>query len=188
MDTEPVIELLKSVTDLSTGFIHELKAGILIEHYKAHQIILAEGQVENRLWFLQNGLVRSYFYDVHGVEHTLRFWVSGEIIFSYAGFWKQPSTAYLEILEDSTLISYTYDNLEVLKTKHKEIFIIISTIVRRFHQQEDRRTQLYNHSAEERYLQLRKENPALFRTVPIKIIASYLHMSRETLTRLIGKH
>jgi CRP-like cAMP-binding protein len=188
MDAEPVIEFLKSITDLSAGFMHDLKAGIKPEHYKAHQIILAEGRVEDRLWVLQRGLVRSYFYDEQGVEHTFRFWASGEIIFSYAGFWKQPSKVYIEVLEDSTLISCTYDNLEILKINHAETSAIISTVAGRYQLQEIKRILLFSQSAEERYLQLRRENPTLFKTIPIKIIASYLHMSRETLTRLIGKH
>ncbi|NNU33672.1 hypothetical protein HK413_05055 [Mucilaginibacter sp. S1162] len=51
------------------------------EIYQPHQIIHADGQRENRLWFLEQGFVRSYYFDHTGREHTLAFYDNKELVF-----------------------------------------------------------------------------------------------------------
>jgi CRP-like cAMP-binding protein len=187
MDTERVIQFLTAITDLSAAFIREIELGLQHEFYKSHQIIHAGGQIENRLWYLKSGVARSYIYDENGHEHTIRFWNKDEIIFSYAGFWKKPSPEYIEVIRESNLYSFTYENLELLNVNYRETSVIIRAIVWRYHQQEYKRNKLYALSTEERYRQFRKEHAHIFQSVSLRIIASYLHMSRENLSRIISK-
>jgi CRP-like cAMP-binding protein len=187
MDTEPLFRFLAAITQLSAAFVAELTAGLQQEVYKPRQIILAGGQADNRLWYLESGFARSYYYDDDGREHTLRFWNEKDVIFSYAGFWNEPSGEYLEILEPSFLYSFSYISLHQLLVHYPEALIIVSTVVLRYQARESFRKRLYTLNAEERYLQLRKDSPFIFKKAPLKMIASYLNMSRENLSRIISK-
>jgi CRP-like cAMP-binding protein len=187
MDSKPIINFLSGITDLSPGFIREAVKDSKEEFYKHHQVIQAKGQPENRLWYISRGFARSYFYDDEGEEHTIKFWNEGEVIFSYSGFWNMPSMEYIEILESSELNSIYYDHLAQLLDGYPETKILIKFIIQRHLQKEYQRQLLSSLPAEKRYLKLRKESPHIFKKAPLRIIASYLHMSRVSLSRIINR-
>lgn len=87
MNTEKLFEFLGSKTEISAAFAEALGALIKSEIYKPHQILFAAGHQENRICFIENGFARAYFYDISGQEHTIRFWDSGNLLFSYEGYY-----------------------------------------------------------------------------------------------------
>ncbi|WPU97837.1 Crp/Fnr family transcriptional regulator [Mucilaginibacter sp. cycad4] len=188
MNTRPLINLLTGITTISSAFELALSDRLEQEQYKPHQILHAAGQMENRLYFIETGFARNYFYDKDGQEHTVKFREPGDILFSYEGYYKVPSYFYTEIMEESRLISLTYHDLHELDSIFTEVSVLIKSLLLRFQKEEYQRQSLIALPNEERYLQLRKNNNALFQRTPSRIIASYLHMSRETLNRLIARH
>jgi len=186
MQQEPIIDYLAGITDLSPGFTVDLLACLNRERYKAHQIIQSVDQTQMRFWYLFTGLARSYIFGDQEQEHTLMFWHPGEVIFSYAGFLKEPSTEYIELLTDSELYSCTYAQLQELMNKHREAIKIAGEINRRFLEKDHKRNQLHALKTKVRYQLFRKEHPEVFAQVPQLIIASYLHMTRENLSRIIS--
>jgi CRP-like cAMP-binding protein len=187
MSAESLIDHLSNLTYLSPAFIEVIKAGLEEEHYKSRQILHGTGQVENRLWYLKAGLGRSYIYDDHGRSHTLRFWNSGDFIFSYAGFLKQPSYDYIELLTESDLYAFSYEKIDMLMNEFSETKNLAARLNQIYQRNEHKRNYLYSLNTEERYRLFRQENAIIFQTVPLGIIASYLHMTRENLSRIISK-
>jgi CRP-like cAMP-binding protein len=188
MNTQPLINLLTGITNISPAFEMALSERLEQEQYKPHQILHAAGQMENRLYFMETGFARNYFYDKDGHQHTVKFREPGDILFSYEGYYKVPSYFYTEIMEQSRLISLTYHDLHELDTIFAEVPILIKNLLIRFQKEEYQRQGLIALPNEERYLQVRKNNNSLFQRASSRIIASYLHMSRETLNRLIARH
>ena len=186
MDTEAIIKFLAGITNVSQGFIKQLLDVLTPERYKSHQIIQSEGQTENRVWYLRSGLARSYIYDLQGQQHTLRFWYEEEVIFSYAGFLKEPSKEYIELLMESVLYSCTYEKLELLMRDYPETTQIAAVINRRFLLKEYERNQLLTLKTRERYKVFKKQHSVVFTITPLWVIASYLHMGRENLSRIIS--
>ena len=187
MDTGNIIKYLASITDLPVAFIREIERNLHAEYYKSQQIIQGLGQPQNHIWYVQSGIARSYIYDDQGEEHTLRFWQANEFIFSYAGYWNQPSQEYVEILGNSVLFSYAYQSLEILRSRFPETSTIIRAIVSNYHQQENERNRFHTITTEKRYARFRNQHPSIFKNVPLRMIASYLQMSRENLSRIISK-
>ncbi len=74
MNTEKLIKLLTEHCHLLPELIFDLEGRLKEEYYKTHQILHAAGQQENRIYFLKKGLIRNYYYDHHGNQHTVRFW------------------------------------------------------------------------------------------------------------------
>jgi CRP-like cAMP-binding protein len=188
MNTEKLLKLLSEHANLSQELITDLEGRLKEEYYKTHQILHAAGQVENRIYFLEKGLIRNYYYDHHGNEHTVRFWDANDILFSYQGYYAVPSYFYTEIIEASSLVTLSYTALHELDSEYPEMSTLIKNMLLRYQQEEYEIQKLIALPPEERYITLRKKSPNLFKKVPVRIIASYLHLTRETLTRYIARN
>ncbi|MGF7036906.1 Crp/Fnr family transcriptional regulator [Mucilaginibacter lappiensis] len=180
-------KFLSDITPLTKEFEDSLEQHLHLEIFKARQIIHAAGQLDNRIYFMVSGFARNYYFDSHGNEHTVRFWQPGEIIFSYEGYYNVPSCFYTEIREESKLITLSYLNLHQLDSKYSEVAVLIKFMLLKYQSEENEKQKLIDLPVEERYQIIRKNKPHLFQKLPTRILASYLHMGRETLTRLIAK-
>lgn len=188
MDTQPLLDLITGITAISPGFRMALQEKLVYEQYLPHQVLRAAGQVENRIYFIQHGFARDYIYDTDGQEHTVKFRQPGDIVFSFEGYGKAPCYFYTEMLAAAKLVTLTYDHLRELAGAHREVSALVQNVVLGFQKEEYQRQNLLLLPTPERYRQFRKKHNELFQLVPSRIIASYLHISRETLNRLIAKY
>jgi CRP-like cAMP-binding protein len=187
MIAENLLKLLGEKAELSHRFLESLEAALRQELYKPHQIIEAAGNIENRLFYIEHGFARSYFYDQLGEEHTVRFWEPGNIIFSYVGYYRVSSYFYLEIMAESQFISLSYDKLNELEKTFPETPLLIRQCLLQFQKEVFEKQQLVSLPPEERYRYLRKNKNYLFSRLNSKIIASYLQLSRKSLSRYMSK-
>ena len=186
MPVQSLLNFLSDITPLTSLFKAELVLSLHIEHYMPRQIFHSAGQTENRLWFLEKGFARSYYFDPAGKEHTLVFYHENEMIFSQKGYWKEASDYYLEALQPVSLISLAYEELAKL-FPFPETKILIQYFLRQRHQQDIFKSRIMSWSAEERYKEFRKFYPEIFQKASVRLIATYLNMTRENLSRLIGR-
>jgi CRP-like cAMP-binding protein len=182
-----IIEYLSSVSFLSVALKDELGKLVLREDYKPHQVIHAAGHTENRFWFIEKGFARTYYLDSSGKEHTLSFYPENNIIWSNQGYWNEPTDYYLEVLEPSVTLSVTYKMLHNLNDVYPETTGLVQLLIRQQYHQDLLKSRLLGLTAEERYQQVRKSMPELFRRSSVRLIASYLNMTRENLSRLMGR-
>jgi len=187
MKSELLIKLLSEKTSLSAEFVEALELCIQPEIYKPHQIIQAAGNIENRLFFIEAGFARNYFYDQFGNEHTVRIWEPGDIMFSYEGYYKVASYFYVEMMSQSQFISLSYEKLNELEKEFIETKLLIRYFLLQFQKKDFEKQQLVSLPAEERYIFFRKNNNYLFSKINSKIIASYLQLSAKTLSRYMSK-
>jgi CRP-like cAMP-binding protein len=153
---------------------------------KKNQYIVQEGdEVVKEFWVL-SGCLRSCYYDNAGKEHILQFSLENWWVTDYQAFHKKnKSTLSIDCIEDCELLYITFENREKLsKEMHKmETFWARKTKLGYIALQ-NRILSLLNNTASERYEMLLEQYPTLFQRVPKKMIASYLGVSRETLSRL----
>lgn len=186
-DSRAFIERLSGLAHLSAELKEELAFSLVAEHYRSHQVIHATGQVETRFWYIAEGLVRTYDFDLSGREQTFAFFRHQDLLFSFEGYWKEKSNHYIEVLETSMLVSLSYEHLHALLTRFPEMQDLVKIFVRQYLHQERYRHHLLTLTAKERYLHLRKSRPELFRHVSVRLLATYLHITRESLSRLMGR-
>jgi CRP-like cAMP-binding protein len=187
MNIDSLIDHLSTMVNVSSAFQEAVKAGMKSEFYKARQIIHSAGQIENRLWFIESGFVRTYYFDSSGKEHTLKFYSDKDMIFSYQGFYQEASDYYIDVVSPSAMLSLTYERFASLIQNFVEAKTITQIFTRQYHHQELFKSRLMTLAAEERYYQFRKAQPGIFKKASVRIIASYLNMTRENLSRLITK-
>lgn len=177
------IEELISLTDQEFEFI--------LSHFsqvkkRKHQYIVQEGEVINKEYWIIKGCLKSTYIDEEGKEHILQFGMENWWITDYESFVDQtPSKISIDCIEDSELLYITFENREKLTAEmHKmERFWAKKGKKGRIALQ-NRILSLLKNSAKERYNLLLKQYPQLFQRVPKKLIAAYLGVSRETLSRL----
>ena len=171
--------------------INEEEFEFVLSHFeqvnkRKHQYLVQEGEVVNKEYWIVKGCVKSYYLDTDGKEHILRFAMEQWWITDYESFVKQiPSKIYVDCLEDCELLYITFENRDKLTAQmHKmERFWAKKSKLGRIALQ-NRVLSLLKNSAKERYDLLLEQYPKLIQRVPKKLIASYLGVSRETLSRL----
>lgn len=155
-------------------------------HFRKRQYVLQEGQMVDRMFFVRKGLLKSSFYDEFGKEHILQFASENWWVSDFAAFYKrEAATLSLDCIEDAELLSISYDDLELLceelpKMEHffrkKNSFGYVSL--------QQRILSLIARSAKDRYHDFCVQYPDIVQRVPKQLIANYLGLSRETLSRL----
>lgn len=147
--------------------------------------LLHPGSVANHMFFIQKGLTRT-FYLKDGKDVT--DWISLENTFAVSiisFITRQPDRRGIELLEDSTIVEIPYYELEQLFPKYRDI----ETLGRRWSnfgivQLQMRFDELHFATAAERYKIFVERNPSALQRVPLGIIASFLGVTQETLSRI----
>lgn len=147
--------------------------------------LLHPGAVCNHMFFIQKGLSRT-FYLKDGKDVT--DWISLENTFAVSiisFITRQPDRRGIELLEDSTIIEIPYVQLEQLYPKYRDIETL-GRLLSNFGlvQLQMRFDELHFASAAERYKKFVERNPSALQRVPLGIIASFLGITQETLSRI----
>lgn len=155
-----------------------------LEFPKGH-ILIKEDTVCNYLYFVEKGLTRTYYYK-DGKDVT--DWISNENTFacSIVSFiTRKPDRRIIELLEPSTLYALHYDKLEELYAKFHDIESVGRHLVSMgLVQMQQKFDAQHFSSALQRYQALMETNPSFILRVPLGMIASYLGITQETLSRI----
>jgi CRP-like cAMP-binding protein len=177
---------VRRVVDLSTESESQLTAIIKTTRVKKRQFIDQPGYVSLYRNYVVKGAFRSFLVDKDGKEHTVQIAIEDWFVSDFYSYITQtPATLYVEALEDSILFQMTYDDIEELCAKDhsiSEYFRITTSKAFAF----SRKRTLSNLSltAEERYLEFLERYPEIVNRVQQKIVASYLGMSAEFLSKI----
>jgi len=148
-------------------------------------IILKQGEVENYLSFIESGIVRLYFEKIEN-DITFDFSFEGTFFSSYKSFiTRKPSEYNIQTLTDVELYSISYENLQkvYVETPKGNMFGRMAAeglYLKKF----DRELSLLTKTAEQRYLNLFKEQPKLIKEIPLQYIASYIGITPQALSRI----
>ncbi|ULQ55887.1 Crp/Fnr family transcriptional regulator [Flavihumibacter rivuli] len=153
---------------------------------KKRQFLVSEGEHCRTEHFIAKGCLRSYYVDEKGKEYLLRFATENYWITDLNSFTNNvPSTQFIEALEDSEVICITRQALDCLLIDlpklHKYFMLIYrNAIINNY----DRIQQNFSLPALERYRNFQKKYPQLEQRVPRYMIASYLGITPEFLSKL----
>lgn len=182
---DKLIQILKQIVFIDSDeekiYLNAFSPTIL----KKGEFFLKEGEVNNKLGFVVEGLVR-YFVYKNDEEATLEFSKEGEFIAEYQSFLNQTeSIQAIQAIEDTTLLVTDFEGLQSIYNKTKNGNLIGRIIIEyRFGHLMRQLLSIYMHNPEERYLHFLKTFPDLVQRIPQYYIASYVGVKPESLSRI----
>lgn len=147
--------------------------------------ILKQGEHCNFVAFIHEGSFRLY-YDKNGEEIVTAFNFKGDFVTNYRSFLTgNPSDHYIEAMQDAVIYIINLPELQFLFDKHKNIERLGRLIAENLYLMVAHRLDSFMFQTPlERYNELIKRNSRLLQEVPQYMIASYLGVKPETLSRV----
>ncbi|WP_316800874.1 Crp/Fnr family transcriptional regulator [Pedobacter frigidisoli] len=177
---------LLELADITEDELAAIHASANVKNFRKWQSLLHDGEVLQNMCFITSGCFRLFRYDKSGNDHTVRFGVENWWMNEPESFNNGTQSKYnIEALSASTVIIWHKDDLLKLQAAipaFKHFFECLNS--RALEAAHERIFNLISASAEERYVQFQKTYPKVFNSVPLHMVASYLGVSRETLSRI----
>jgi len=163
-----------------------IKSRLAVKKIRKKQYLLQEGDICKTVAFVEKGLLRSYTVDENGGEHIMQFAVEGWFISDlYSFLTGEPATYNIEAVEDAELVMINksaYDELLTKCAKYEKFSRILITGA--YIALQKRINSLMSFTLEERYETFMKQYPEIAQRVPQHMIASYIGLTPETLSRV----
>lgn len=158
----------------------------MIKEYDRGDFILSAGETCAHRFFIERGAIREYSIDPKGKEHLLFFAVEGWFLMNVDSvFFSLPSSHFIQAIEPTRLLLINEKQLRRLVREDAAFADFDRQLLYEHIQMLHRRiTLLQSASAEERYLQFFKDFPEVPLRVPQTMIASYLGITPESLSRI----
>ncbi|MCH5717928.1 Crp/Fnr family transcriptional regulator [Niabella hibiscisoli] len=187
MEAEEVLRqhLLKTITLTDEEFAY-ISAHFKPLSFKKGQVIIAPGDKVDSEYFVLNGCLKSYATNDDLKMFILQFAMPGWWASDYnALVYQLKATITVDCITDAEVLCLSTDDREKLCNEiHQfERFFRLRTN-KGYVAAHKRLLSFMNNDARGRYEELMKTYPELYNMVPKQLIAAYLGVSRETLSRL----
>lgn len=154
-----------------------------------NEVLVTQGQTSQRMFFVGTGCLRIFFINEEGADSTRYLAFENNFATALVSFiTEEPSFEFIQALEETELLYITrkdfYHLTEIIPTWEKfyrhylEMAYVTNT---------KRLMSFITMDARERYKLLLSQNPNFVQRLPNKMVASYLNISQETLSRLKSK-
>jgi len=155
------------------------------KRYKKNEYLIKQGESVKYFYFVISGLLKLAYPDDSGKEHIISFAMEDWWETDSAAFYAQAkATMTLQCLEDTEVYCLSLDGYRKLCSLHKMEHFFLEKAISGHIAAQQRILSFITASAQERFDRLIKRYPAFYQRLPKTLLASYLGVSRETLSRL----
>lgn len=180
-----IIEKIKEIYPISEDALKAFTSEMQLMQYKKNTIIVRSGIIDRNVYFIEEGVTRSFFHK-DGIDTTTWFSLEGDITFGmYSLYQNSPSVESVETLTDCKIYTIPIEKLNKLY----EQYIDIANWGRVIHQEVNRQlshifVERLQMSPKERYDSFLQRYPGLVNRIKLKYIAEFLGISIYTLSRI----
>jgi len=163
-----------------------IKNYLTVKKIRKRQYLLQEGDVCKFVAFVEKGAMRLYRVNEDGTEHIVVFALDGSFVTDlYSFLTNEPSTYNIDAIEESELVIITKSASDELRQQSRKYHeFAFQATSEAYIQLEKRVTSTISLSLEERYKELTAHYPDIIQRVPQHMIASYMGLNPETLSRV----
>lgn len=177
---------LQSKIEIPDDILRRLEPLCISDSAHKGGIVLKVDEVCKHNYFVARGCLRSYVFDKKGREHILQFapddWWISERISLLSG---DPATFYIDAIEDTSYVRVPEEFLTQLGMAVPAAKALMERLrLNNFRSIRKRLISLLSDTGEDRYLSFVNTYPALALRLPQKMIASYLGITPESLSRI----
>ena len=186
MEIESLLNYINRYIDLTSQEISDLSNHINIRTYLKGQYIVQQGDVCKYENFIISGCTKTYFIDPDGNEHIIMLAIENWWTADLGSFVTQEPADYnVQCLEKTKVAQFSYDSLEHLYRNIPALERFFRIIIQKaFVASQKRIVRNLSMSAKERYLLFRKQYPTIEQRVPQYLIASYLGITKQFLSKI----
>jgi CRP-like cAMP-binding protein len=186
MNIEPLLNYINRYITLTSEESKILSENVNYRKYLKGQFVVQQGDVCKHESFVIKGCLKTFYIDKEGEEHIVMFAIENWWTADLGSFITQTPADYnVQCIEDTEVIQIPYDNLEklyILIPSLERFFRII--IQKAYVASEKRIIRNFSLSAKEKYLKFREQYPQIEQRVPQYMIASYLGITKEFLSKI----
>ena len=161
---------------------------LTLKHLKKGEHLVKQGEICNHVSFINKGLIRFYMV-VDGKEIPTGFFMQNQYGSAYESFLtRQPSNENIDVLQDVELLQLDYESMQMLYKKNP----IFQTFGRKVAEQffivmSQRIAALQLLTPEQRYQKLVDNGSLLLQQIPQYMLAAYIGVTPEHLSRIRKK-
>lgn len=183
---EGLINKVKTTIALSAEAEGYLRSIAIEKVFPKGTILIRQGEVVNKVYFVNSGCLRSYCIDKRGKEHTLQFAIRDWWISDYIAIHtNELATLTVECLKEATVIEFDSEKMNEILTLFPEYEPFQRRLLERhvvsLHERILNQLQL---TAAERYDLFLAQYPDIEQFTRNYHIASYMGITQESLSRL----
>ena len=176
------------IDDLDSETLAALKNISSFKNFKKGEFLLRQGEICIKSYLVTSGIARKY-YLADTKEITTELYFENDLAVSFDSYTLQrPSREFIEALTDVSVSITHYQAFQDAKTRYPKLQHLDLMLAEYYGMWvENRLFEFHTMTATERYLEILHKSPRIVQTIPLTIIASYLGISLETLSRIRAK-
>ncbi len=176
---------IKAVAPMSGTNIDKLFAAATLRNLSKGEILLKQGQICNRVYFIENGYLRA-FHTKDGLEINTNFAFENSFITSLKSLkLAVPSDITIQAGSTATIYEFEKNKLLELYNESLEIESFGRNLLEQLLLEQEEHSNIFKiHSPAERYQYLLQHKSEIIQRISLTQIASYLGIARETLSRI----
>lgn len=176
---------LQQKAGLSDADFDKLEPALLTKQISKGTVLLRQDEVCSEVYFISSGLLRAYTVDNAGKEHVIQFapenwWLSDRNSFLF----NEPALFFIDAIEDTEIIVLTHSFFDIAGSIQKFTDFNTRALHNQVRLHQQRINLLIGATAEDRYIDFIERYPNLLLRVPQWMIASYLGITPESLSRV----
>ncbi len=189
MNNKPLIEYIDRYVNLSQDEINLLLENTTQRKYLKGQYVVQQGDICSFESFVIKGSLKTLYVDNEGQEHVVRFAIENWWTADLGSFLTQKPAEYnVQCIENTEVIQFSFEKMELLYQKIPKLERFFRIIIQKaFVASEKRIIRNFSLPAKERYIEFKNTYPQIEQRVPQYLIASYLGITKEFLSKIRGE-
>ena len=186
MNIQPLLDNLSKYINLSVEEENNLRSKVKYRKYLKNQYLVQAGDVCHYTSYVISGCTKTFFIDDEGQEHIVMFsaedWWSSDI----SSFITQtPADFNIQCIENTEVIQFSFRKMEQLYMEIPKLERYFRKIIERaFVASQKRIIRNFSMTAKDRYLIFKESYPNMEQRIPQYMIASYLGITKEFLSKI----